>query len=178
MKIKTLRSGVLSFGENRLEFSHKDVGTHSLRSVFTWKSSYPGCTQKKLWSWGDSSEKKSPLYSGTSEWYKKSHQWHHYHHPHHIKISWQKIHPLQPRAVRHAQLQATFKEEEHQIQHLSLSLPDINAPQGSNTHTTCPETHKNMSSDMAKLFIYSLGISTNITRIPGIKGKFLINISW
>ena len=34
MTTKSLRSGTLSFGEKRLVFSHKEVGTHSIRSGF------------------------------------------------------------------------------------------------------------------------------------------------
>ena len=30
----SLRAGTLSFGEERLGFSHKEVGTHSIRSGF------------------------------------------------------------------------------------------------------------------------------------------------
>ena len=35
MTTKSLRSGTLSFGEERLGFSHKEVGTHSLWSGFS-----------------------------------------------------------------------------------------------------------------------------------------------
>ena len=34
MTTKSLREGTLSFGEERLGFSHKEVGTHSIRSGF------------------------------------------------------------------------------------------------------------------------------------------------
>ena len=35
MKTKSLREGTLSFGKERLGFSHKEVGTHSIRSGFS-----------------------------------------------------------------------------------------------------------------------------------------------
>ena len=35
MKTKYLRSGTLSFGKERLGFSHKEVGNHSIRSGFS-----------------------------------------------------------------------------------------------------------------------------------------------
>ena len=35
MTTKSLRSGKLSFGKERLGFSHKEVGTHSIRSGFS-----------------------------------------------------------------------------------------------------------------------------------------------
>ena len=34
MTTNSLRAGTLSFGEERLGFSHKEVGTHSIRSGF------------------------------------------------------------------------------------------------------------------------------------------------
>ena len=34
MKTNSLKAGTLSFGGERLVFSHKDVGTHSIRSGF------------------------------------------------------------------------------------------------------------------------------------------------
>ena len=34
MTIKSLRAGTLSFGEERLRFSHKEVGNHSIWSGF------------------------------------------------------------------------------------------------------------------------------------------------
>ena len=35
MKTKSLRSGTLSLGKERLEFSHKELGTHSIWSGFS-----------------------------------------------------------------------------------------------------------------------------------------------
>ena len=35
MTTKSLREGTLSFGEDRMGFSYKEVGTHSIRSWFS-----------------------------------------------------------------------------------------------------------------------------------------------
>ena len=51
MKTKSLRPGTLSFGEERLGFSHIKVGTHSIRSGFPRNYIWPKCTQKQLLSW-------------------------------------------------------------------------------------------------------------------------------
>ena len=41
MTINSLRAGKLSFGEERLGFSHKEVGTHSIRSGFAMELYLP-----------------------------------------------------------------------------------------------------------------------------------------
>ena len=47
MKTISLRIGTLSFGEERLGFSHKEVGTYSLRSSFLWNSYSKYYTRKQ-----------------------------------------------------------------------------------------------------------------------------------